>query len=205
MNSKINTIIFDLGGVLVDWDPKNMYKKVFKTTEEMDWFLDNVCTFEWNMEQDGGRLIADAVDLKVKEFPEFEEQIRMFYDRWEEMFIGIFQKNIDVQQKLIANPNYSVYALTNWSGEKWERSLELFPFFNDFEGVIVSGKVKMRKPNDDIFQLILNRFNINPKTTVFIDDNLENTIASERNGLQTIHLKSTSNLKSELTNFGVEI
>lgn len=205
MNYKIDTVIFDLGGVLVDWDPKNMYKKVFKTTEEMNWFLDNVCTFEWNMEQDGGRLIADAVTQKISEFPEFEEQIKMFYDRWEEMFIGILQQNIDVQQKLIANPNYRVYALTNWCGEKWDKALELFPFFNDFEGVIVSGKVKMRKPNDDIFQLILNRFNINPKTTVFIDDNLENTIASERNGLQTIHLKPSSNLKSELTNIGIEI
>ena len=203
MNSKIDTIIFDLGGVLVDWDPKNLYNKVFETKEEVDWFLSNVCTPDWNIEQDGGRLIKDAVALKIEEFPNFKKQIELFYDRWTEMFNGVLQENVDIQQKLIANPNYKVYALTNWSGEKWDKALELFPFFNDFEGVLVSGKEKTRKPFDDIYQLILNRFKINSKNTLFIDDNMDNVNAAIKNGINSIQFTGEKKLEIQLKNLGI--
>ena len=132
MNSKIKTIIFDLGGVLVDWDPQNLYRKIFESQEEVDWFLNNVCTSEWNIEQDGGRTIKEAVELKTQEFPDFKENIELFYNRWEEMFNGAIEENVVIQQKLIANENYRVYALTNWGAETWNRGVKLFPFFNDF-------------------------------------------------------------------------
>ena len=205
MNSKIETIIFDLGGVLVDWNPRNLYRKIFKTEEEMNWFLNNVCTSDWNLEQDGGRLIKDAVAIKVAEFPEFKNQIELFYDRWVEMFNGIIEENVAIQQQLIANPNYSVYALTNWSGEKWEKALELFPFFNDFEGVVVSGTEKTMKPKDDIYQLILNRYNINPSTAIFIDDNLANVKASIKNGIDAVRFTGEISLKSLLKNKGISL
>lgn len=205
MSSKIDTIIFDLGGVLVDYNAQYLYKKIFNTQEEIDWFLNNVCTFDWNVEQDGGRLIADAVAIKVKEFPEYKEQIEQFYDRWEEMFSGVITENVEIQQKLIANPNYKVYALTNWSGEKWDRALELFPFFNDFKGVVVSGTEKTRKPFDDIYQLILDRYQLNPATTLFIDDNLDNVIAARKNGITTIHYTGKIKLEILLEKSGVFI
>jgi 2-haloacid dehalogenase len=205
MNSKIETIIFDLGGVLVDWDPKNLYRKVFKTEEEMNWFLNNVCTSDWNMEQDGGRTIKEAVTLKTAEYPEYKEYIALFYERWEEMFEGVITENVDIQQKLIANPNYKVYALTNWSGEKWERSLELFPFFNYFDGVIVSGIENTRKPFDKIYQLILSRFNINPATALFIDDNLDNVKAAQKNGIAAIQYNGLQKLNSLLAPFNISI
>ena len=97
----MKTVIFDLGGVLVDWDPQNLYKKVFKTQEEVDWFLNNVCTPEWNIEQDGGRTIKEAVALKIIEFPDYKEYIELFYERWEEMFAGIIEDNVAIQQKLL--------------------------------------------------------------------------------------------------------
>jgi 2-haloacid dehalogenase len=205
MNCKIDTIIFDLGGVLVDWNPKYLYEKVFDTQEEVKWFLKNVCTSDWNIEQDGGRTIEEANSLKIAEFPEYEDEIKLFYNRWEEMFTGAIEKSVEIQQELINNPNYRVYALTNWSAEKWEKGKELFPFFNDFEGVIVSGQENMRKPHDEIYQLILDRFSINPKTTVFIDDNLENTIASARNGIESIRFKSPQQLKRDLLKLGVTL
>ncbi len=205
MNSKIDTIIFDLGGVLVDWNPRNLYKKVFSSDEEVEWFLENVCTTAWNEEQDAGRTIAEANKLKISEFPEYEKEINLFYERWEEMFTGSISENVKIQQSLIKNPNYRVYALTNWSAEKWEKGKELFPFFNDFEGVIVSGQEKIRKPYDKIYQLLIKRFNINPKTTVFIDDNFKNTIASAKNGVKSIHFKSPQQLKNELQDLGVTI
>jgi 2-haloacid dehalogenase len=205
MNCKIDTIIFDLGGVLVDWNPKYLYEKIFDTQEEVKWFLNNVCTSDWNIEQDGGRTIEEANSLKIAEFPEYEDEIKLFYNRWEEMFTGAIEKSLEIQQELINNPNYRVYALTNWSAEKWEKGKELFPFFNDFEGVIVSGQENMRKPHDEIYQLILDRFSINPKTTVFIDDNLENTIASARNGIESIRFKSPQQLKRDLLKLGVTL
>jgi 2-haloacid dehalogenase len=205
MNCKIDTIIFDLGGVLVDWNPKYLYEKIFDTQEEVKWFLNNVCTSDWNIEQDGGRTIEEANSLKIAEFPEYEDEIKLFYNRWEEMFTGAIEKSVEIQQELINNPNYRVYALTNWSAEKWEKGKELFPFFNDFEGVIVSGQENMRKPHDEIYQLILDRFSINPKTTVFIDDNLENTIASTRNGIESIRFKSPQQLKRDLLKLGVTL
>ena len=203
MNYNIDTIIFDLGGVLVDWDPINLYKKVFDTEEKAKWFLANVCTPEWNIEQDGGRLIADAVVVKVLEFPEYKEEIELFYKRWDEMFTGVIQANVDLQQQLIANPNYKVYALTNWSAEKWEIALELFPFFNDFDGVIVSGIEKTRKPFDAIYQLILDRFQINSKKALFIDDNLENVNAAKRNKINAIQFTGNELLIDQLSKFNI--
>lgn len=201
---KINTIIFDLGGVLVDWDPQNLYKKVFDTQEEIDWFLNNVCTPEWNMEQDGGRTITEANAVKIAEFPKYEKQIKMFYDKWNEMFIGAIEENVIIQQKLIANNNYKVCALTNWSAEKWEEGKNLFPFLNDFKNVIVSGKEKTRKPFPKIYEILLGRFDLNPENCVFIDDNLDNIKAAEEFGISGIHFTSVKQLKEDLIKLGVK-
>jgi 2-haloacid dehalogenase len=198
MSSKIDTIIFDLGGVLVDWNPKYLYDKIFDTPEEVEWFLNNVCTSDWNIEQDAGRTIEEANALKIAEFPDYEKYIRMFYERWDEMFSGPIKESVDIQQKLIANKKYRVYALTNWSAEKWELGKQLFPFFNDFEGVVVSGQENTRKPFDDIYQLILKRYSIIPEKAVFIDDNFENTVGSSKNGIKSIHFTSPKQLNTDL-------
>ena len=139
MKNKIDTIIFDLGGVLVDWNPKYVYRKIFNYDEEkVNWFLNTVCTSEWNIEQDGGRTIAEAVHLKIAEFPQYEEWIRLFYSEWQHMFSGPITDNVALFKKLKSSGNYKIYALTNWSAETWTKALELFPFYNDFYGVVVS-------------------------------------------------------------------
>ena len=146
MNNKIDTIIFDLGGVLVDWNPKYVYRKIFNYDEEkVDWFLNTVCTSDCNIEQDGGRTIAEAVRLKIAEFPQYEEWIRLFYSEWQHMFSGAITDNVALFKKLKASGNYKIYALTNWSAETWPKALELFPFYNDFDGIVVSGQEKTRK------------------------------------------------------------
>lgn len=198
MNSKIDTIVFDLGGVLVDWKPKYLYDKIFDNPEKVEWFLTNVCTPDWNEEQDAGRTIAEAEAIKIAEFPEYEKEIKLFYERWDEMFSGPIQEMVDLQQQFITNPNYSVYALTNWSAEKWELGKQLFPFFNDFEGVIVSGEENTRKPFDKIYQILIERFKITPEKAVFIDDNFDNTIGAKKNDLHSIHFTSPNQLKSDL-------
>jgi 2-haloacid dehalogenase len=199
MNCKIDTIIFDLGGVLVDWKPEYLYRKVFHgDVEKVQWFLNNVCTSNWNAEQDGGRTIEEAENLKIAEFPEYEDLIRLFYNQWHQMFSGSIAENVALFKSLKASGNYKIYALTNWSAEKWDKALELFPFFNDFDGVVVSGHEKMRKPFPEIYKLILNRFQISPEKAVFIDDNEENVVAAKALKIHGIHYKSPQQLQKEL-------
>jgi len=205
MNSKIETIIFDLGGVLVDWKPEYVYRKVFNNDEKkVQWFLNTVCTPEWNIEQDAGRTIEEGVNIKIKEFPQYEEWIRLFYNEWHNMFSGPIQENVELFKDLKNSGNYNIYALTNWSAEKWDLALELFPFFKDFDGVVVSGREKTRKPFPEIYTLILNRFNINPKSTIFIDDNFDNVQAAKTLDIQSIRYTPSVDLKLELKKFNVQ-
>jgi len=205
MKEKIDTIVFDLGGVLVDWKPEYVYRKVFNEDEEkVQWFLNTVCTPEWNIEQDGGRTIEEAVKIKIAEFPQYKEWIELFYKEWEHMFSGPIIENVNLFKKLKATKNYKIYALTNWSAEKWDKALELFPFFNDFDGVVVSGQEKTRKPFPEIYSILLNRYQINPKNTIFIDDNYENILAANKLNINSIHYKSPSQLIKCLRSFNLK-
>ncbi len=202
MKPKIDTIIFDLGGVLIDWNPMYLYIKEFNgNTEKAQWFLENVCTYEWNIEQDGGRTIEEAVNLKIKEFPEYESLIRLYYDKWHLMFSGAIEENVALFQQLKASKKYKIYALTNWSGEKWDKAKELFPFLNDFDGVVVSGIEKTRKPFPKIYKIILERYNIIPQNAVFIDDNQENIEKAKEFGINTIKCENATQVRNSLKSY----
>lgn len=204
MSQKITTIIFDLGGVLVDWKPEYLYNKVFKgDVEKVTWFLNTVCTLQWNMEQDAGRTIFEAEKEKIALFPAYEKEIKMFYVRWTEMFSGPIKENVTLFKKLKATKKYKIIALTNWSAEKWETALNLFPFFNDFDGVVVSGFEHTRKPFEAIYKIALTRYKITPTHAIFIDDNLNNCLAAKKLGLHAIHYKNPKNLKSNLQLFNI--
>lgn len=199
MNCKINTIIFDLGGVLVDWKPEYLYRKVFNGDEKkVQWFLTTICTSDWNAEQDSGRTIEEAENLKIAEFPEHEDLIRLYYNQWPQMFSGSIPENVNLFKALKDSGNYKIYALTNWSAEKWDKALELFPFFKDFDGVIVSGQEKTRKPYPKIYNLIIDKYGINPEKAIFIDDNEENIIAAKALKFRGIHYKTPQQLRGEL-------
>ncbi|MBK5208562.1 MAG: HAD family phosphatase [Flavobacteriaceae bacterium] len=199
MKCKIDTIIFDLGGVLVDWKPEYLYRKIFNGDEEkVQWFLNNVCTSAWNAEQDGGRTIEEAQNLKITEFPEHEDLIRLYYNQWHQMFSGSIAENVALFKSLKSSRNYKIYALTNWSAEKWDKALELFPFFNDFDGVVVSGQEKTRKPFPKIFNIIIDKYAITPEKTIFIDDSEENIKAAIALKFHGIHYVSPRQLRKEL-------
>ena len=200
----IDTIIFDLGGVLVDWDPIYVYKDVFNgDTKKAAWFLNNICTPEWNVQQDGGKLMATATEELVAQYPQYEKYIRIFYNRWPDMLKGEFPETVLILRALKALNKYHIYALTNWSAETFHIARERFDFLQLFEGILVSGEEKMIKPNKDIYQLMLHRFNINPKKTIFIDDNFANIKGAETVGLHVIHYKNAALLKTDLNNFGI--
>lgn len=201
---KIDTIIFDLGGVLIDWNPEYVYNGVFNgDKEKMKWFFDTICTHDWNENQDAGYPLAQATADRIALFPEHEEHIKMFYGRWKEMLGGPIEGTVEILKKLIDSKRYKVVALTNWSHETFPIALETFDFLHWFEGILVSGEEKTRKPFKDIYELTLSRFEITAENSIFIDDNLRNVDAAKELGINTIHFKTPELLKEQLASFGI--
>lgn len=203
---KIETIIFDLGGVLIDWNPKYLYREVFNGNEEkVDWFLSNICTSEWNVEHDAGRPLKVGTELLLDQYPEYEDWIRIYYDRWEDMLGGTLDETVALLNALKQTNKYQLYALTNWSAETFPIALERFDFLNKFEGIVVSGSEKTRKPFPRIYEILLDRYQIKPEKAVFIDDNFENVSAAEKVGINGIHFKSATQLMNELKAMNIDI
>lgn len=196
----IKNIVFDLGGVLIGWSPKYVYRDLFDTDEEVDWFVNNICTLAWNEEQDGGRSIKEATTLLVAQHPKWEKHIRAYYDRWSEMLSGPIYKTVDILLELERQSKHRLYALTNWSAELFPIALSKYDFLNIFRGIIVSGAENLKKPDPAIYNLLLDRYNINAEETLFIDDNLRNIEAADKLGLKVIHFISPTQLKQDLKN-----
>ena len=200
---KFDTVIFDLGGVLVDWNPAYLNKTIFDDEKKMNDFFAEVCTSDWNEEQDGGRTIREATDELIGRFPEHEEYIRAYYNSWDEMQKGPIEGTVEILKELRDSKNVKLYALTNWSAETFPIALERYEFLHWFDGRLVSGEERIRKPFREIYELILNRFSINPETAVYIDDNQRNLHEPKELGIETIHFVSPEKLREDLRNFGV--
>jgi 2-haloacid dehalogenase len=194
----IKNIIFDLGGVLIGWSPKNVYRRVFKTEGEVEWFLDNICTMDWNEQQDGGKTIAEAEAELISEHPKWEREIKIYYEQWHEMLTGPIYGTVEILQKLERLNAHKLYALTNWSAELFPYARKHYHFLNGFRGILVSGEDKLKKPDPAIYQLILNRYGLVAEECIFIDDNLRNIEASRKMGIHSIHFKSPQALRQEL-------
>jgi 2-haloacid dehalogenase len=198
MNQQIDTLIFDLGGVLIDWNPRYLYRNIFHSEEKVEWFIENICTIEWNENQDAGRSLHEATEELVFKFPESEHEIRAYYDRWEEMLGGVIPGAVEILRLLKDANNFRVYALTNWSAETFPVALARYGFLKWFDGIIVSGEEKTRKPFPEIYHILFSRFNVNPSETVFIDDNLRNIEGAKALDLAVIHFQSPDQLKKAL-------
>ena len=138
--TKKKNIIFDLGGVLIDWNPDYVFKKVFQDDEKLAWFYREICTMEWNENQDAGYPLVKATEERVALFPQYEEWIRMYYGRWEEMLGEAIDGSVSLLKKCIDSTNLKVVALTNWSAETFPIALKKFEFLHWFEGIVVSGE-----------------------------------------------------------------
>jgi 2-haloacid dehalogenase len=203
MKAKVDTIIFDLGGVLVDWNPAYLYRKIFDTPREVDYFLHHICTPEWNEEQDAGRSLQAGTELLVSRYPEYETAIRAFYSRWEEMLGGAIEGTLKILNQLHSRHPYRLLALTNWSQETFPIAEERYDFLQFFEGILVSGREGLKKPDPKIYQLLIDRYQLTPENSVFIDDNLRNVNAAQEQGLQAIHFHSPPQLKEELSKLNI--
>jgi 2-haloacid dehalogenase len=203
----INTIVFDLGGVLVDWNPEYVYRSLIPDPERRRYFFEHICTHDWNIEQDAGRDLNEATQLLVAQFPDWETEIRSYYGRWPEMLGEPIYGTLELLRKAIAHTDYRVYALTNWAAETWEIVLQIerFAFLHWFEGVVVSGQEKTRKPFADIYQILLSRYDITPNDAVFIDDNAANVAAARQQGMKGIHFQDPAQLSDELSALGISL
>lgn len=204
--SKIDTIIFDLGGVLIDWNPEYVFLDVFEgDRKKMQWFFDNICTSDWNENQDAGYPIAKATEDRIILFPEYKNEIEMFYGRWVEMLGGAIDGTVTILKEFVDSKNYMVIALSNWSSETFPIALDRFEFLHWFEGIVVSGEEKTRKPFEAIYNLTLERFNIKAENAIFIDDNLRNIEAAKTLGINGILFKSPEDLALQLKNYTINL
>jgi len=200
---KIETVIFDLGGVLIDWNPRYLYRKIFSSEEEITWFLENVCTSEWNEKQDAGRSFEDATLELLTRYPDHTEAIRAWYGRWQETVGGPIHQTVDILRSIRDQKQHRLYALTNWSAETFPWAKANFDFLNWFEGIVVSGEEKLLKPQPEFYHLLLERYRIQAGSAVFIDDNLKNVEGARAVGIDAIQFRTAAELRIELTRRGI--
>lgn len=196
----VKTIIWDLGGVLIDWNPRYVFdENYFETPEKQEYFFSHICTNEWNEEQDAGRSIVEATQQLVKKFPAWESAIRDYYGRWTEMLKGPIPETVAIFRKLKATGKYKQYALTNWQANLFDIALVRYDFLHWFDGRVVSGEEKTRKPFPEFYRRLLDRYQVDPASALFIDDNLRNVKAAEALGIPSVHFQSAHQLKEFLS------
>lgn len=199
------TIVFDIGNVLLRWDPRNLYRSIFTDEAEMEWFLSNVCTNAWNLEQDRGRDWDEAVALLVRDHPRHESAIRAFHERWPETISGTFEQNVILLQQL-RQANVPNYCITNFSSPKLTLAQQRFPFLAGFDGIIVSGDERLLKPDPAIYHRLLDRYGLEAGDCVFIDDSAANAEAASCVGMHAIHYPNEQmDLAVELRRYGFPV
>jgi 2-haloacid dehalogenase len=195
--------VFDLGGVLIEWDPRHLYRRLFNGDEAaMEDFLATVCTPEWNRCQDAGRSFAEAEAEAVARHPDKRALIAAWWEHFDEMAPCAIEGTVAVLARLRAR-GVPLYALSNWSAETFARSRGRFPFLEWFRGIVVSGQERMIKPDPRLYALLLERYDIDPARAVFIDDVPANTAAAEACGMHAIRFVSPEQLTAELEALGL--
>lgn len=198
----IKNIIFDFGAVLVDWNPHYVYDPYFGGKEKADWFLANICTMDWNGEVDKGKTIKQAETELIAKYPEWEKEILMYFGRWVEMVGKELPGMTDLIRQL-KSKGYRVLGLSNWARETFSRVKDGFEFEKLLDGYIISGDVKMLKPDAEIYYELLRRFNLKASECIFIDDNPANIASAEAIGIRTIKFESPEKLIDELRALGL--
>lgn len=197
-HARRRVVVFDLGGVLLQWNPRHLYRKLFAGNDEaMEAFLGSVCTEAWNERQDAGRTFAEAVAELLPAHPDKADLIEAFGRRFGEMIPGAIDGTVDIVRDL-KRAGVPVYALTNWSRETFPSQRDRFEFLSMFDGIVVSGEEGVIKPDPRIFRILLDRYRIAAEAAVFIDDNPANAAAAATLGIHGIHFQSPALLRREL-------
>jgi 2-haloacid dehalogenase len=198
MTPKISVIIFDFGGVLIGWDPRNLYSRFFPgQPQAMEDFLAEISFMEWNAQQDKGRPFAEAVAQLSKQFPHRAQLISAYHEHYYETITGSIEGTVNLLRTL-KNKGYWVYGLSNWSAETFSTVRHKFEFLNLLDDIIISGEVKLIKPEPEIFELFLQKIGKPASECLFIDDSEPNIITAKKLGFDTVHFISPEHLENEL-------
>ena len=188
----------------MDWNPRYLYDKYFGDEQQAQWFLDNICLYSWNLQMDGGKPFAEGVAELQTEYPEWAETIGIYHTRWVEMMGGEVEGTADVLRRLKAK-GYGIYGLTNWSAETFPLIRDTYPVFGEFDGIVVSGEEHLLKPNAAIYHCLLERYNLQPEESIFIDDNADNVAAAKAVGMESVRFADAATLVQQLAEFGIEL
>lgn len=198
---RLTTVVFDVGMVLLEWDPRHLYRKIFADPVEMEWFLANVCTYEWNLAQDKGRPWSEAEAEAIARFPEYEPQIRAFRARWQEMVPGPIAGTVRILERLAAT-NVPLYAITNFASDTLRECRTRHPFFDHFHGFVISGDLGLLKPDPAIYHRLATDYGLDLANCVFIDDSDRNVSAARAVGMTALHFSTPDKLAKDLVALG---
>lgn len=202
MSKRIDTVIFDLGNVLIGWNPRQLYRQLFDDEAEMEWFLREVCSSAWNEQQDAGRSWAEGTALLRAQFPEHAVLIDAYHQRWEETLLGPIEESVALLAAL-RERGVRLLALTNWSQETFPVAMQRYAFLQWFEGIVVSGEEKLIKPDPRIYQRLLDRYGVDPATALYIDDSARNVAAAEALGMHGWWFRDPAGLCEHLHQLGL--
>jgi 2-haloacid dehalogenase len=191
------TVIFDLGNVLVRWNPRLLYEELIADADERERFFDTVLTQDWIRSQDAGRPFAEGIALLTERFPRYASEIRAFWDRWDDMVPGPIDETVAILAEL-RQRRTPLYALTNWSGETFPRARRRFPFFEWFEGIVVSGDIGLVKPDARIYEHLITTYGLAAEDCVFVDDSQANVAGAAAVGMAGLHFQSPEQLRRDL-------
>jgi 2-haloacid dehalogenase len=198
MSSPIKTIIFDFGNVLLEWDPRNVYKRFFPNDPEgMEQFLKEINFMEWNLKQDKGRPFKEGVAVLSEQFPHHAHLIQAYHDHWIDSVVGSITGTIEILKQL-KQAGYPLYGLSNWSAETYPLAKEKYDFFDLFDDIVLSGEVGHIKPDPEIFRILLDKIGRPARECLFIDDSLHNIRQAEKMGFAAVHFQSPEQLKESL-------
>lgn len=194
----IKNIIFDFGGVLVDWNPHYLFDAYFNDEDKCNYFIENVCNTEWNAQMDKGKPFEVAVKERIAEFPEFEEAIRLYQSEWMKTMGGEIPGMYELIKSLKENGFPVIYGLTNWSAETFPPVREKYEIFSLIDHIVCSGEEKLLKPDPKIYQTLLERYNLKAEESVFIDDNINNVKGAIDMGMESIRFVNAEQLQKDL-------
>ena len=195
----IKNVVFDFGGVLLDWNPRYFYSSVFNDDEKMEYFIKNIVTSTWNSQMDRGRTFEECMKELSEEHPEYKDQIKLYRKGWETMLKGEIEYVMKVLKAVQEAGRFKVYGLTNWSAETFPYAFNTYKFLQSFEGIVVSGEEKMIKPEKGIYLTLLERYNLKPEETFFMDDNIKNVEVAKSRGIHAVQFTGTNENLAEIS------
>lgn len=200
MNSEAKfkpVVVFDLGAVLIDWNPRHLYRKLFSDEQEMEYFLSEVCSPAWNVRQDGGRSFAEAIGSLVDRYPKYRSMIKAYFERWDEMVPGAIEGTVAILSELKQH-DFTLAALSNWSAETYPKAEQRFEFLTWFDEIVLSGRERHVKPQPEIYHILLHRLGCSPQDCIFIDDSTPNVEMAAQLGFSAIHFTTPEQLRKDL-------